>query len=128
MLELLIQSGPDQGKLLKASSIPCVIGRSAANAVVLQGPGVWDHHAEITLGQDGRFHIRMLGDATGYRTSGHEASWMLRNGEPFHLGGVRLCLGLSPGRQRPQRPAEILAWLVFAFVLIVEAWLALRTS
>ncbi len=127
MLELLVQSGPDQGKVLRIDVLPGIVGRGSSSQAVLQGPGVWDRHAEITLGEDGRFHIRMLGDATGYRASVHEASWMLRNGEPFHLGGVRLCPGLAPGRQRPQRPAEILAWLVFAVVLVVETWLALRT-
>ena len=127
MLELHVQSGPDQGKVLRVASSPAVIGRNPANAAVLEGPGIWDRHAEVSLSEDGRFHIRMLGDATGSRASRHEASWMLRNGEPFHLGGVRLCFGLGPGRQRPQRPSEILAWVVLALVLTVEAWLALRS-
>lgn len=127
MLELQVQSGPDQGKILKIVSVPCVIGRAPSNPVVVQGPGVWDRHAEVTLSQDGRCQIRMLGDATGSRASAHEASWGLRVGESFHLGGVRLCLGLAPGRQRPQRPAEIIAWVAFAVVVAVEAWLALRT-
>jgi len=127
MLELHVQSGPDQGKVLRLDVLPGVIGRGPSSHAVLQGPGVWDRHAEITLGQDGRFHVRMLGDATGSRAAGHEGSWLLRNGEPFHLGGVRLCFGLGPGRQRPQRPSEILAWVVLALVVTVEAWLAFRS-
>jgi hypothetical protein len=124
--EILVLSGPDQGRVLAIEALPCVIGRCPSSHAVLNGPGVWDRHAEISLGQDGRFRIHMLGDATGARSEVRETEWALKNGESFSLGGVRLRFALASGVQRSPKPMEFTAWAALLAVVILQGWLLLR--
>jgi hypothetical protein len=124
--EILVLSGPDQGRVLAIEALPCVIGQSPSSHAVLKGPGVWDRHAEVSLGQDGRFRIRVLGDATGARSDVRETEWALKNGESFSLGGVHLRFGLASGVQRSPKPTEFMAWAALLAVVILQGWLLFR--
>ena len=119
-----VQSGPDSGKVLRSSSLPFTVGRSPANGACLQGPGVWDRHAEVTRGEDGRCHLRVLGEASATRDGETSQAWGLRNGESFLLGGVRLRFVVASAPQRSLRAWEWAGWFGVAFVVAVEAWLA----
>ncbi|MEI6341264.1 MAG: FHA domain-containing protein [Verrucomicrobiota bacterium] len=124
--EINVLSGPDQGRVLAIEPLPCVIGRSPSSHVVLNGPGVWDQHAEVSLGQDGRLRIHMLGDATGARSEVRESAWALKTGESFSLGGVHLRFGLASGVQRSPKPMEFMAWAALLAVAIFQGWLLFR--
>lgn len=124
MVELHIQSGPDAGKILRPPSLPFTVGRAPANGVCLSGPGIWDRHAEVTRGQDGRCHLRVLGEALATHSDKPCEEWGLRNGESFMLGGVRLCFVVGSVPQRSLKAWEWAGWLGVAVVVAVEGWLA----
>lgn len=127
MLEFFVQSGPDEGKVLRVGSPPATLGRSSANSLALNGPGVWDRHAEIGVGPDRRFQIQMLGDANGTRGDVPCRSWSLRNGESFQLGGVRVRFSIASVPQRSLSVVEAMGWLGLGLLLVLEAWLAARS-
>lgn len=124
MVEFVIESGPDNGKVLTCPRLPCAVGRSRTVDVRLEGPGIWERHAEVTT-EDGRCFLRVVGHATACRDGVACHGWSLRNGESFMLGGVRLRFAISAAPHGSLRPLEWAAWTAVGWVVVVEAWLAL---
>lgn len=124
MVEFVVQSGPQQGQVVRAGSFPFCMGRSRDAHVRIEGPGIWDRHAEVSI-QDGRCFLQVVGDATASCDGVASSGWSLRNGESFLLGGVRLRFLVSAAAQRSLKPLEWMGWIALGLVLLVEAWIAL---
>lgn len=123
MIELAILTGPDRGKSVVLRNLPARVGRGPGVEAVLSGPGVWDHHATLSLDSDGHVRIRAEGDARVAVEDVSTADAPLKSGCRIDLGGVGLRFGMHPVAQRALGGREALVWVAGVVLLAVQGYL-----
>lgn len=123
MFALQIQSGPDRGKRIEVKRFPARFGKGQGSEYRLTGPGVWDEHFELVLGEAGRAVLNVVGDGRVMVDEAPVRSVSLRDGLVLEVGGVRLQVLVVGRPQGELRVREGLFWILLAIVVGVEAWL-----
>lgn len=109
MIELRLLSGVRKGESVSARP-PLTIGRATSSGLCLPEPGVWDSHARIECAEDGRLHLKAMGDGTVSVDSKAVHDAVLRSGDRIVLGSVTIEFRLAPARQPGLQVPERLLW------------------
>jgi len=114
VVQLDILSGKKAGTQWVARRFPFQVGRSPQSALVLEEPGVWDHHAEFTLRSGEGVMVSATTDASIIVNGQPVRQVILRNGDLLEAGSVKLRFGLAPTLQHGLRLREAITWLGLA--------------
>lgn len=127
MIELRILSGNRSGEITGFSGKTVAIGRRVApgSGLAIDGAGVWDRHAEISLGADRRFYIRALDDGIVSLRQVPVRESPLRSGDRIELGSLLLEFRLAPARQAGLRLHEAIVWGLVVLMTALQAFLLL---
>ena len=120
MVELRVVSGQGRGRSALVTSFPFLIGRSSQAGLSLSDPGIWERHAVVAQGTDGRFLLRVEPGATASVAGKPVTEHPLKNGDLIDCGGARLAFWIAASPQRSHRPREIAVWAGLAGVLLLE--------
>lgn len=106
---------------------PFSIGRGPGCGLVLDDAGVWEQHLDL---QNHRTELALTAAADAMVSVNGEPvrTSVLRNGDVIELGGVKLCFGFSPMRQRGLRFRETLTWLALAAICLGQVALVYLLS
>ena len=128
MIELKIVAGPDAGRRFVSTTLPVRVGRSKEMDLVVTGPGVWDHHFDLEVTQQGRVGIRTFGGASVLVDGQAGTEAPLRNGTLLDLAGVKVRFALAPGEQRSLAWRERVFWLAAVALVGVQVGLVIWTG
>ena len=118
MIQLTVLNGKQAGSQWVARRFPVRLGRATTCDVCLEGDGVWDRHAEITLRRPDGFMMTVQEEAIAMVNGQAVRETILRNGDQIDLGSARLRFALSPTRQRGLRWRETMTWLALAALCV----------
>jgi pSer/pThr/pTyr-binding forkhead associated (FHA) protein len=95
-VRLAVLSGPHVGRVIPLHG-PVAIGRSPANALVLDDPNVSRRHATVTPREDGAVEVADDGSLNGTWVNGRRIAGArpLRPGDRVRIGGSELLLTAS---------------------------------
>lgn len=128
MIELRLLEGLQAGGQWSARRFPVRIGRSADSDLILEDPGVWDHHVEIGYDPASGFYMTPLSEGAVIVNQEPVESAALKNGDKLTLGGAVIQFWIAPARQRRFKFMEFLVWTallgLFAAQLLLIRWLA----
>lgn len=113
MVQLDISSRTKSGAVWLARGFPFVAGRAAGSDLVLDHPGVWDRHFEVSLRMPEGFTLKVLPRATVSVNGQTVETVILRNGDLIELGGLKIRFALQAAVQASLRTREALTWLAF---------------
>lgn len=119
-VQLQVLSGQQAGRLWVARRFPFRVGRSADNDGPLDAPGVWDHHAQISLDRALGFCLNADAEASTLVNGQRTTACRLRNGDLLELGAAKLRFWLAPARQSRLRVLGALVWLLLAAVTAAQ--------
>ena len=125
MIQLQVLSGKLAGRDIVIRQFPFSIGRAAGSGLQLEDPGVWDRHLEISFAPGEGIAFTAQETALTLVNGTEVRSGLLRNGDRFELGSVRLQFWLTRSEQTSLRWREWLTWcslfglFVFQLALIV---------
>lgn len=122
MIELSILTGPQSGRRLGLTDLPCRCGKSGTLSAQFTGPGVWDEHFEITVEAPGQIILRVLGDARICVDSVSVKEVKVRDGLILEVGATRVRLGIVPAGHGSLVGREIVFWGSFALLMTAQAW------
>ena len=126
MAQLHILSGEFEQHFVQSDTFPMTIGRGSDCQLQLTDDGVWEHHLEIDLDEDGRFIVRPAPDAaTALNEEPVKEPHPLRNGDTLSLGAVKLQFWLGSVQQTGLRIQESSVWAMLAAVVVAEVVLML---
>ena len=100
-------------------AIPFSIGREAAADCQIEGPGIWERHAAIQLGSDGRYVVFIREEASCLLNGEViHASKTLKPGDILKIGEISLRFDLSACAQKSAFIQESLVYvLTGAFII-----------
>ena len=104
-----------------AQFFPYHIGRSVQADLRIEAAGVWENHAVILPGENGRFVIRSEGQSVLLRNGESVQSAQLASGDELSIGAARVVVSLSPARQKSLGASEAIVWALLLAVLTAEA-------
>lgn len=110
MLQLNILTGGKAGTRWVARRFPVLVGRSPQAALVLEDPGVWDRHLEITSNPSDGMVVSAGAEAIVSVNGQPTRQTALRAGDIIELGSVKLRFDLAPTRQASLTAREVLTW------------------
>jgi pSer/pThr/pTyr-binding forkhead associated (FHA) protein len=119
MIELRLLSGNRKGECISARP-PLVVGRSPTSGLCLPEPGVWESHAIIECGSDGRLHLKAAGGGLVSVDSKPVRDIVLRSGDRIELGSVTLEFRLSPSNQPGLNGPERMLWSLLAGAALLQ--------
>jgi hypothetical protein len=130
MIELRILSGSRNGEIAVFPGKNVAIGRRVDpwKGLAVDGAGVWDRHAEISLGADRRFHIQALGGGIVSVGQVPLRESPLGTGDRIELGSLILEFRLAPACQAGLRLHEAVVWSLVVLVTALQAFLLLFLS
>lgn len=127
MIELRILSGARRGESVQIEA-PVLIGRHSSAGLSMSEPGVWDRHAEIRRGEDGRLRIRAIGEGGVSIESIPVQEAVLKSGDRISLGSLVVEFRLATAVQRGLVCPERLVWTLLVGAAFLQAlfvgWLA----
>ena len=127
MIELRFLQGTQAGGQWSARRFPVRIGRSPESDLVLEDPGVWEHHVEIGYDDASGFYMTPLSEGAVIVNQQAMESAVLKNGDTLTLGGAVIQLWIAPARQRHFQFMEFLVWTallaLFAAQYLLIRWL-----
>ncbi|MBC8002435.1 MAG: FHA domain-containing protein [Opitutaceae bacterium] len=126
MVQLDVSSRTKAGTVWLARSFPFVVGRATSSDLVLDHPGVWDRHFEVTLAMPEGFLLTTQPPATLSINGQTVDSAVLRNGDVIELGDLKIRFSLQPALQSKLRAREALTWLAFVGLAAGELFLIYR--
>ena len=110
MIQLNVLTGKQAGTQWVAGRFPFQVGRAAADALVLDDPGVWEQHFNIDVDSTDGVVLSASPDAFTTVNGQTVLQTVLRSGDIIEAGSVKLRFALSPTRQTGLRLREILTW------------------
>lgn len=119
MIELSISDTPEPVKVA-LKDLPLSIGRNPDCDLRLEGAGVWDQHAVLSLESAEGFRLKACPDAVTRVNGAVVDQTRLRNGDCIDLGGVRLHFGFSSTQQHLFRFRERLTFLAVGLLCLVQ--------
>lgn len=102
---------------------PFHIGRSPANDLRLEEPGVWEQHLELTFDATQGFILTSLANALTTVNGWPIQSALLRNGDTIELGSLKLRFWIGETRQGSLRLKECLVWATVILATALEVGL-----
>lgn len=123
MVQLRVLNGSRAGSALVAQRFPCTIGRAEANDLRIVEPGVWENHLQIDLTVPEGFRLRRLGQGRASVNGAEFDDYLLRNGDIFELGAVKVQFWLAEVRQINNRTRELLVWAGLVALILAELFL-----
>ena len=125
MIQIQILSGKMAGVSWTARRFPVRLGRGVENDLQLEEAGVWERHFTIQLGDNNGFNLHAEPGALVTVNQQPATSQALRPGDVLEIGSTQLRFWLAEPNRRSLRSSEFAVWVLFASVLIVEAWVLL---
>lgn len=127
MIEIRILEGLQAGGHWTARRFPVRIGRNADSDLVLEDPGVWDHHVEIGHDAASGFYMAPLSEGAVIVNDQPVESASLRNGDTLTLGASVIQFWIAPADQRRFRFLEFMVWIallsLFGAQFLLIRWL-----
>lgn len=123
MVQLRVLNGTRAGSAHLAQRFPCTIGRAEANDLRIVEPGVWENHLQIDFTVPEGFRLRRLGQGRASVNGAEFDDYLLRNGDIFELGAVKVQFWLAEVRQINNRTRELLVWAGLAALILAELFL-----
>lgn len=120
MLLLQILSGSKTGSTIPVSLFPFSIGRSPSSHFSVSDPGLWEQHADIRLESPANVVLTVAPNALAMVNNESVTKSVLRNGDIVSLGSTRFQIFLSPARVGNFRTREVLTWIGFGLLCIVQ--------
>ena len=111
MIQFSILSGKLAGTQWVARRLPFSVGRATPAALLLEEPGVWDRHFQITLRSADGVVLSASTEALTLVNGQRVEQAILKSGDLVEAGAVQMRFGLSPTRQRSLHFREALTWL-----------------
>lgn len=102
-----------------ASRFPFTLGRSRTAGFLLEGSGVWDVHASISV-REGRFHVQPEGQALLLINDHPSSGAVLKMGDRLSLGAFRVVVSLAPAEQRGLGALETTLWIGLAVLAAAQ--------
>ncbi|TAL03151.1 MAG: FHA domain-containing protein [Verrucomicrobia bacterium] len=126
MIQLQILSGSMAGVTWTARHFPVRVGRSTANDLRLEDPGVWDTH--FTLDCEIPDGVTLSPQSAALVTVNHQAGSEVRlhNGDSIEAGSVKMRFWLATPPQRPLRLRELFIWALIAGITAGQLLLIYR--
>jgi len=128
MIELLGLSDPIRNRRITIGRFPASLGRAPGNGVVLEAPGVWDHHLRFEWVRGDGIHVRAVGEAPLWVNDRAVREARLSSGDILTFGGARVRFQLSPVRIRRRVLATAATWALIVGTLALELWLLNRAE
>ena len=91
--------------------------------VALDSPGVWEEHADIELTSDG-FFLEAQPNALVRLNGAPVQHALLRNGDQFEVGAVKIQFWLDDAIQKESRRREAVVWAILVGVTLAQVVLA----
>jgi predicted component of type VI protein secretion system len=113
MVQLQILSGNQTGAIFQTARFPMRAGRSPDADFSLDDPGVWARHFQIDWQADGLV-LDVEPDALLNLNDAPVRHAILRNGDVFTLGAVRIRFSLSPVHASAMPVTEWSIWIGLA--------------
>jgi pSer/pThr/pTyr-binding forkhead associated (FHA) protein len=126
MIQLRILTGKMAGDIQVVRHFPFRIGRTSDNDLVLNEPGVWDHHLTLGFQKDEGFLLKADENAFAVINEEQQISARLRNGDVISFGSAKIQFWLSPPRQRGLQIRELFIWILLAAVTACQMTLISR--
>ncbi len=123
MVQLRVLSGARAGEHIGCDNFPFTIGRASDSDLLLQDAGIWDHHGQIGLSDEGVFQFKVFPNAFASVNDRQAGEAVIRNGDMIELGAVRLQFWFSESHQRSLRIRETFAWAGLAILAITQVTL-----
>ena len=125
MFHLSVLSGKMAGRSIEVRHFPFRVGRAQKNDLVLDEPGVWAEHLELT--REGNLCAVTSLETASVAVNGECIRQVaLRNGDQIEFGGSKLRFELAPVHLRGLRVREIAIWLALGAVFLFQFWLIYR--
>ena len=125
MVQLQILSGKKAGAQFTASRLPLQIGRAAGADLLLEEPGVWPRHLQIS--RQGRDLVCQAEADALLSINGVQVDHaVLRSGDVISIGALKIQFALSPVRQSSLRWRESLTWAALALLCLGQIVLIYR--
>ena len=121
MIQFRLLSGKRAGEAAVAREFPWTIGRESEASWRLDEPGVWEHHAVLSLQMPEGILLTARADATALVNGKRVQTAVLRGGDVIELGSAKLLFGLSDAAQKGLRVREAMPWLGLA-ALVISEW------
>jgi pSer/pThr/pTyr-binding forkhead associated (FHA) protein len=119
MVHLQVLSGKKAGFQFASAQLPISVGRSTEADLVLDDPGVFPTHFEISRHDEVlvcQAHPNALISVNGKPVE----RATLRGGDIIGMGALNIAFSLSPPRQTSLRLREWLTWIGLAAVCLVQ--------
>ena len=123
MVQLRVLNGSRAGTAHLAQRFPFTIGRAETDDLRIAEPGVWDNHLQIDFTAPEGFRLRRLGQGRASVNGAEFDDYLLRNGDTFELGAVKVQFWLAEVRQISNRSRELLVWAGLATLILAELML-----
>ena len=126
MIQLQILTGTMAGVTWTARHFPVRVGRSPANDLRLEDPGIWDAHFALTCEvPDG---VKLAPQADALVTINHHTAGetRLRNGDSIEAGSVKMRFWISAPPQRKLGLRELSIWALIAGITLGQFVLIYR--
>lgn len=121
MFQLSVLTGKAAGHSRVVRRFPFDIGRSVANHLPLEDPGVWAEHARLELTDaDGVFVSARSAGSVAINAEVIGKARHLRNGDVLSVGAAKLQFTLAAPLQRGLRLREGVVWGVLATLIGLE--------
>jgi pSer/pThr/pTyr-binding forkhead associated (FHA) protein len=117
VIELQVLNGQKAGTRAVATRLPFLVGRVPANHLVLEDDGVWERHLSIRR-QGNQLLLTAEHEAFVAVNGERIQEAVLRNGDVFDVGSVKLRFGLSPTRQHSLWLRETVTWVALALLCL----------
>jgi pSer/pThr/pTyr-binding forkhead associated (FHA) protein len=116
MIQLSVLSGKQAGTQAVARRFPFRIGRSAENELKLEDDGVWDRHLTLEFQPQSGFNLNTAANAIATVNGESVQNRILRNGDTFTAGSVKIQFWLAAARQGSLIARESFVWALLASV------------
>lgn len=126
MIQLRILSGKMAGEDIFVRRFPFRIGRAAGNELVLDDPGVWDHHLTLGFQKSDGFTLATAPETFAAINEEPQKNARLRNGDVISFGSAKIRFWLAPPVQRGLRFREQAVWLLLLAVTAFQFFLIYR--
>src|ERR1043166_6049013 len=120
MVQFKVLSGKQAGSLWVARRFPVRLGRAATDDLQLEGPGVWEKHANLEV-HPTQGIVLTCNDQAMVQVNGQLIQKaVLHNADTIEFGSVRLQFWLSETRQAGLRASEGFAWAIIAGMCLIQ--------
>jgi pSer/pThr/pTyr-binding forkhead associated (FHA) protein len=120
VIQLTVLNGKKAGTEKVARHFPVRIGRTPANDLSLDEPGIWDDHLELDLQSSNGVLLKAHPNALTC-VNGHPVEEvLLQAGDLIEIGSVQIRFWLSPTHQYSLRFREAATWIMLGLLCLAQ--------